>query len=367
VLDLLADSIANARVLLVVNYRPEYRHQWTNKTYYTQLRLDTLRAESAAEMLSALLGEGDDLTPLKRLITERTEGNPFFMEEMMQALFDEGALVRNGAVKVARPLSQLRLPPTVQGILAARIDRLPAEQKDLLQILSVMGKESPLDLIRRVTSTAVAQLERMLSDLQTGEFIYEQPALPGVEYAFKHALTQEVAYNSLLIERRKLLHERAATSMESLYAERLDDHLNELAHHYELSGNTRKALEYLKRAAQQAVGRSAHMEAIGLFRSALELLRAVPETLERDQEELELQLGLGVPLHAIKGTSAPEMREIYARARELCRQMGESPHYSPFSLDSGAFTICAPSWTRPASWRSSFCRLLRAGKTPTSF
>src|SRR5712691_1733625 len=105
-LDLLADSIANARVLLVVNYRPEYRHQWTNKTYYTQLRLDTLRAESAAEMLSALLGEDDDLTPLKRLITERTEGNPFFMEEMMQALFDEGALVRNGAVKVARPLSR---------------------------------------------------------------------------------------------------------------------------------------------------------------------------------------------------------------------------------------------------------------------
>ena len=328
-LDLLADSIANARVLLVVNYRPEYRHQWTNKTYYTQLRLDTLRAESAAKMLSALLPEGDDLTQLQRLIIDRTEGNPFFIEEMVRALFDEGALVRNGAVRVARPLSQLRLPPTVQGILAARIDRLPAEQKDLLQTLSVMGKESPLDLIRRVTSTAVAQLERMLSDLQAGEFIYEQPSLAGVEYAFKHALTQEVAYNSLLIERRKLMHERAAASMESLYSERLDDHLNELAHHYELSDNTRKALEYLKRSAQQAVGRSAHMEAVGRFRSALELLRAVPETPERDQEELELQLGLGVPLHAIKGTSAPEMRETYARARELCQQMGETLRLFP--------------------------------------
>src|SRR6266849_2291486 len=124
-LDLLADGIANARVLLVVNYRPEYRHQWTNKTYYSQLRLDTLRAESAAKMLSALLPEGDDLTQLQRLIIDRTEGNPFFIEEMVRALFDEGALVRNGAVRVARPLSQLRLPPTVQGILAARIDRLP--------------------------------------------------------------------------------------------------------------------------------------------------------------------------------------------------------------------------------------------------
>jgi len=169
----------------------------------------------------------------------------------------------------------------------------------------------------------------MLSDLQTGEFIYEQPALSGVEYAFKHALTQEVAYNSLLIERRKFLHERAAESMESLYAERLEDHLSELAHHYERSGNSRKALEYLKRAGQQAVGRSAHVEAVGLFRSALELLKAVPETPERDQEELELQLGLGVPLHAIKGTSAPEMRETYARARELCRQMGETRQLFP--------------------------------------
>src|SRR5260370_41025083 len=192
-----------------------------------------------------------------------------------------------------------------------------------------MGKESPLDLNRGVAFTAEAQLERTLSDLEVGECSGEQTSLAGVEYAFKHALTQEVAYNSLLIERRKFLHERAAGSMESLYAERLEDHLSELAHHYGLSDNTRKALEYLKRAAQQAVGRSAHMEAVGLFRSALELLRAVPETLERDQEELELQLGLGVPLHAIKGTSSPEMRETYARARELCRQMGESPQLFP--------------------------------------
>jgi class 3 adenylate cyclase/predicted ATPase len=328
-LDLLADGIANARVLLLVNYRPEYRHEWTNKSYYTQLRLDALARESAAEMVSTLLGDAAELAPFNRLILERTEGNPFFMEEMVRALFDEGALVRNGAVKATRPLSQLHLPPTVQGILAARIDRLPAEQKDLLQTLSVMGKESPLDLIRRVASRAGTQLGRMLSDLQTGEFIYEQPALSGVEYAFKHALTQEVAYNSLLIERRKLLHERAAGSMESLYAERLEDHLSELAHHYERSGNSRKALEYLKRAGQQAVGRSAYVEAVGLFRSALELLKAVPETPERDQEELGLQLGLGVPLHAIKGTSSPEMRETYARARELCQQMGETLRLFP--------------------------------------
>ena len=164
--------------------------------------------------------------PLKRLIIERTGGNPFFIEEMVQALFDEGALVRNGAVKVTRSLSQLRLPPTVQGILASRIDRQPAEQKELLQTLAVIGRESPLGLIRQVASKAEPQLERMLADLQAAEFIYEQPALTDAEYVFKHALTQEVAYNSLLIERRKQLHERAGQALESIFAEQLDDHLS---------------------------------------------------------------------------------------------------------------------------------------------
>src|SRR5229473_3376159 len=193
-LDLLADGIANARVMLLVNYRPEYRHEWGNKSYYIQLRLDPLGRQGAGEMLSTLLGEGVELDPLKRMVVERTEGNRFFVEEMVQALFDEGALVRNGALKVARPLSQLRLPPTVQGILASRIDRLPSEQKDLLQTLAVLGRKSPLGLIRKVTVRGEAQLERMLADLRAAEFIYEQPALTEPEYVFKHALTQEVAY-----------------------------------------------------------------------------------------------------------------------------------------------------------------------------
>ena len=135
-----------------MNYRPEYSHQWGSKTYYTQLRLDPLGKESAEEMLSALLGDGAELVPLKRLIIEQTEGNPFFMEEMVQALFDEGALVRNGAVKLAKPLNEIKIPPTVQGILAARIDRLPPAEKELLQTLAVIGKEFPASLIRQVVT-----------------------------------------------------------------------------------------------------------------------------------------------------------------------------------------------------------------------
>ncbi len=324
-LDLLADGLATARILLLVNYRPEYRHEWGNKTYYAQLRLDALGRESAAEMLSTLLGDGVELNPLKRLIFERTEGNPFFIEEMVQALFDQGALVRNGEVKVARPLSQLRLPATVQGILAARIDGLPGEPKQLLQTLAVIGKESPLALIRKVVATPEPQLERMLADLQVGEFIYEQASPSELEYTFKHALTLEVAYNSLLIERRKVLHERAASAMESLYADRINDHLAELARHYERTANLPKALEYLERAGQQAAGRSAHAEAIGLFNSARELLKTMPETPNRIEQELTLQLSLGVALQCIKGWAAPEVGEVYARARELCSRMGDAP------------------------------------------
>ncbi len=328
-LDLLADGIANARMLLVVNYRPEYRHQWTNKTYYVQLRLDALGRESAGEMLSTLLGDSVELDPLKHMVIERTEGNPFFIEEMVQALFDEGALVRNGAVKVARAFSQLRLPPTVQGILASRIDRLPVQQKDLLQTLAVMGRESPLALIRQVTSTADAQLERMLGGLQAGELVYEQPAAAGVEYTFKHALTQEVAYSSILIERRKVLHEHTAVAMESLYADRLDDFLNELAHHYQRSVNGPKAIQYLQLAGLQAAARSSHEEATGLFASALELLKVLPETPERRLQELALQLGLGSALTSLKGFTAPEVGRAFDRASELCRQIGSTPQLSP--------------------------------------
>jgi class 3 adenylate cyclase len=240
-LNLLADSLGTAKILLLVNYRPEYSHQWGNKTYYTQLRLDPLGKESAEEMLSALLGDGRDLIPLKRLIIERTEGNPFFMEEIYQALIEQGALVRNGTVKLAKSMNAVKVPATVQAVIAARIDRLPAEQKELLQTLAVLGREFPFGLVRRVTLKPDDDLNQMLSELQLAEFIYEQPATGDTEYIFKHALTQEVASYSLLTERRKLLHERAGAALESMFAGQLEDHLGELAHHYGRSANPEKA------------------------------------------------------------------------------------------------------------------------------
>jgi class 3 adenylate cyclase len=192
-LDLLGDSVANARVLLLVNYRPEYRHEWTNKSHYLQIGLNPLGRESAEQLLTALLGDAIELNPLKRMVIERTGGNPFFIEEIVQSLFDEGALVRNGMVKLTPSLSQLRLPITVQGLLASRIDRQPSAQKHLLQTLAVMGRESPLGLIRQIVSTTDTELTRMLSDLQSAEFIYEQLTATGVDYVFKHAEILRIA------------------------------------------------------------------------------------------------------------------------------------------------------------------------------
>jgi predicted ATPase/class 3 adenylate cyclase len=324
-LDLLADSIANARVLLLVNYRPEYRHDWSNKSHYIQIGLKPLGRESAEALLAALLEDAIELQPLKRLVAERTGGNPFFIEEIVQALFDEGVLLRNGVVKVTRSLSQLRLPSTVQGILAARIDRLSAEQKDLLQTLAALGRESSFGLITQVASHPNTQLERMLADLQAGEFIYEQPAATGVEYVFKHALTQEVAYNSLLIERRKQLHERAGQALEAIFAGKLNDHLSQLAHHYSHSEDVDKAIEYLGRAGQQAVQRSAHTDAVRNLTAAIDLLQTLPDHSERIQRELPLQLALASVLSATKGWSAPEVLLAYTHARDLCERLGNPP------------------------------------------
>ena len=337
-LNLLADSLGTAKILLLVNYRPEYSHQWNSKTYYTQLRLDPLGRESANEMLSALLGDGKDLLPLKRVIIEKTEGNPFFMEETVQVLLDEGALVREGtAVRLTRPLGELKIPPTVQAILAARIDRLPQDAKDLLQTLAVIGREFPLSLIRAVVSIPDDETRRLFDVLQLGEFIYEQPAIGDSEYTFKHALTQEVSYNSVLMERRRQLHGRIGAALESLYTNSIDDHLDELAHHYSGSGNSAKALDYLESAGLRAVRRLAYGEAMRNLTAALELLERTPSSPERDRREFALQTSLGPALMATKGWAAPETERAYLRAERLA-ETGATPEQQ-FALLVGLFGL----------------------------
>src|SRR6202050_3258381 len=335
-LNLMVESIGTARVLMMVNYRPEYRHDWSAQSYYAQLRLDPLGAESAESLLGALVGTETELAPLKQLITQRTEGNPFFMEETVQAMFESGVLVRNGKVSLAQPLSTIVIPASVKGILAARIDRLAPAHKELLQILSIIGKEFPLGLVKRVVDKSEDALTPMMAELQLGEFIYEQPAFPDVEYVFKHALTLEVAYGSVLNERKKSIHEKTAYALETMYAQQLDDHVNELAHHFSHSSNIEKAITYLVRSAERHGG---YEETIESVTKALELLLQLAEGPERDNREVRMRVFLGQVLAAARGFSALELGKHISRLEELVGRVTdpEAQFIGRFSQWSVAF------------------------------
>ena len=267
---------------------------------------------------------------MKQLILAKTEGTPFFMEEVVQTLAEEGVLSgERGQYRLEKAPTELHISPTVQGVLAARIDRLAADEKALLQQLAVMGRQFPLSLVRQVVAQPEEDLYHLLASLQRKEFLYEQPAFPEVEYLFKHALTQEVAYNSVLVERRKALHELIGQAIEQLSHERLEEHYSELAHHYSRSNNTEKAIEYLQKAGQQAVQRSAYADAGTAFTTALVLLHTLPETRERAQQELAVQISLAQCFLSRKGIASQEVGQTYARARELCLQLDDTAQLIP--------------------------------------
>src|SRR5262249_9337102 len=206
-MDSLVDSLPTARLLLLVNYRPEYEHAWHRRTYYQQLRLDPLPPDSAEELLAALLGDAAELQTLKRGLVERTEGNPFFVGASGRTPGEAGVLTGPpGDYRLAKPFETTHVPATVEAVLAARIDRLAPEDKRLLQAAAVIGKDVPYALLRPIAELPDDALRQGLAGLQAAELLYETSLYPDLEYTFKHALTHEVAYGSLLHERRRLLH-----------------------------------------------------------------------------------------------------------------------------------------------------------------
>ena len=339
-LDVLVESVMSARILLLVNYRPEYEHEWASKIHYTQLPLEALAPDAGDQMLSALLGGGTGLDQVKQLILEKSEGNPFFLEEIVQTFFDRGVLVRspNGVV-ASSPVTAIRIPPTVQAVLAARIDRLPVRERQVLQTLAVIGREFSHELAARVVDASDDYLRAALASLQDAAFIYARPTLAGADYTFKHALTQVVAYEALLAEHRRGLHERTAQAIERFYPTRLEDHCGELAHHFGHSGNTAKAIAYRRLAAQHAVQRSANKEAVEHLTTALGLLQGLPMGAERIEQELAIQVALGAPLALTKGYAAPEVGRARMRAQELCQQVGETPQLFPVLFGLWAFNL----------------------------
>jgi class 3 adenylate cyclase/tetratricopeptide (TPR) repeat protein len=298
VLDGLIETLPTARLLLLVNYRPEYQHGWVRKTYYSQLRLDALPPERAGELLNALLGDDPGLDPLKRLLVKR--GNPFFIEESIRTLVETKALIRErGAYRLTRPIQAIEVPATVQVILAARIDRLSAEDKQLLQLASVIGKDVPLVLLDAVAELAGDTLQRRLTHLQAAEFLYETRLFPDPEYTFKHALTHEVTYGTLLQDRRKVLHARIVGAIERSYPDRLTEYVERLAYHAARGEMWEEAVSYLRQAGVKAVARSANREAVSCFEQALTALQQLPETRETLEQAIDLRFDLTTSLFTL--------------------------------------------------------------------
>ena len=317
-LDGLVESLASASLLLLVNYRPEYQHAWGSRTYYSQMRLDALPAESAGELLAALLGDDPGLAPLKQLLVKR--GNPFFLEETVRTLVETKALDGpRGRYRLTQPVQAIQVPPTVQVMLAARIDRLAPEDKRLLQTASVVGKDVPFTLLQAIVDLPDEALRRGLDHLQAAEFLYETGLFPDLEYTFTHALTHEVTYAGLLQERHRELHARIVGAIETLHRDRLGEHIERIAHHA-LWGEMRdKAVHYLRQAGLKAAARSALQDAQAWFEQALGVLEALPESPSTLEQGFEIRLELRpvlVQLGEIRRALEP-LREAETLAERL--------------------------------------------------
>lgn len=337
-LDSLVESLAAARLLLLVNYRPEYEHRWGSKAAYSHIRLDSLPAASAAELLAALLGPDPELAALTQMLVKR--GNPFFLEETVRTLVETGALAgQRGAYRLTRPVETLQVPATVQTILAARIDRLPAEEKRLLQAASVIGKHVPYALLAAIAEQPEDNLPRGLAHLQEAEFLYETQLFPDLEVTFKHALTHDVAYAGLLGERRRSLHAAVVTGIERLYADRLVEHVERLAHHARQGEIWDKAVRYLRQAGAKALLRSANREAATCFEQALDALQRLPERPGAIADSLDIRFDLRaalMPLGEFRRMGAVvEEAEALAEAASDQHRLGHALNFKAIHLIHG--------------------------------
>ena len=322
------EAIAGSRAMLIVTFRPEYRASWSSKSYYRQIPLAPLGPEAVRELLADLLGADPSTDGLARTIHERTGGNPFFTEEVVQSLIESGALEgTRGNYKLVRPIEQVNVPPTVQAILAARVDRLGEREKNILQAAAVIGKDFSEPVLQRVlgeigkSALSETDLRASLNLLKEAEFIYEQSLYPVAEYTFKHPLTQEVAMRSQLQELRRRTHAAVARALEEAHADRLDEKAALLAHHYEQSGETLVAARWHRRAAEWA-GITNATEGLRHWERVRSLVRTLPQTSETSQLGASACLGT-LDVGWRLGTPTAEATGIFEEGRRLAEESGD--------------------------------------------
>jgi adenylate cyclase len=308
----LVERMAGAAILVLVTYRPGYRPTWVDKSYATQVSLQPLTPPDSLRVVHAVLPAAAQTTPLVPQLLAQAEGNPFFLEELARTVVEQGA-----------DASSPTVPDTVQAVLTARMDRLPATAKHLLQAAAVIGKDVALPLLQAVTEVPEEALDRDMRYLQAAEFLYETYAPIAPVYTFKHVLTQEVAYHALVRRERQRYHAHIAQVLEAQFPEVAEAQPELLAYHYTEAGRGAQAVSYWHRAGQRAVARSANVEAINHYTKGLEVLQGLPDTLERAQRELALQLALAPSLRMTKGETAPATEGVYTRAYELSQRVGD--------------------------------------------
>jgi class 3 adenylate cyclase/tetratricopeptide (TPR) repeat protein len=311
--------LPTTRILLLLLYRPEYTHQWGSKSYYRLITLGHLSTSTSAELVAAILEGGDVVPELRELILNRAAGNPLFMEELTHSLLQNGSIQKkDDCFVLARDVSTDQVPDTIQGIIAARMDRLEESLKRIMQVAAVIGREFAFRILETITEMK-EELKSGLVNLQGLEFIYEKSLFPDLEYIFRHALVQEVAYNSLLINRRKEIHEKIGRAIESLYPTSLEEFCEMLAYHYSKSGNLAKAYEYLKESAKKAFRNDSTFEAVRFYKEAISLLSQLPENYENKSEQIELVLAMHIPWRRMGYSEdyLPMLQDAEATAEEL--------------------------------------------------
>jgi predicted ATPase len=330
-LELLGRVVERAQrlpVLALVTFRPGFAPPWAGHGHVTALSLGRLGRRQGEAMVGRVTGGRALPAEVLDQILARTDGVPLFVEELTKAVLEAGLLADRGdRYELVGPLPPFAIPSTLQDSLMARLDRL-APVKEVAQIAACIGREFSHELIAAVAVLPAPELERALAELTAAELVFPRGTPPDATYSFKHALVQDAAYQSLLKSRRQQLHARIGTVLEERFPEVAEARPEILARHCAEAGLVGKAIAYSHRAARQAVARSAMVEAIAQLQQGLGMLAGLPDDVARRRQELELQTTLGVPLIAVRGMAAPEVERAYARARELCLQVGDAPRLS---------------------------------------
>jgi len=322
VLTLVLQQVPTSRVLAVLTYRPDFTPPWRPWAHSTQLTLNRLGQPQVTAMVKQVTATALLSAEIIQQIVRKTDGVPLFVEELTKSVVE--AVGTHSHV----PLQALGIPATLQDALMARLDRLGAA-KTVAQLGATLGREFGYELLQAVSPVDATALQHSLQQLIDAELLYQRGVPPHATYLFKHALIQDTAYQSLLKSRRQQYHQQIAPVLEAQFPDITETQPELVAHHYTEANLLAQALPYWRQAGQRAAQRSANVEAIAHLSKGLEVLNLLPDTPERIQQELTLQISLGGPLIAIKGYAAPEVEKTYTRAQELCRQIGETPQLFP--------------------------------------